>query len=88
MPARDIRADWITPIEAAELLQLHPKTVERACRRGALPAQRLAGRWVIARADVEAARSKLRPRLAMQTYRGHQRQRRQRFLEGATNTAA
>jgi len=60
--------DFFTVAEAALLLHLHPKTVERACRRGDIPASRktsgqasassgTSGKgkgqaWLIARADL------------------------------------
>ena len=43
--------DWFSVSEAAQLLRMHRKTVERACRRGDLPAERRS-RWRIARADL------------------------------------
>lgn len=43
--------DWYTVSEAALLLHVHRKTVERACRRGDIPAERRS-RWRIARADL------------------------------------
>lgn len=55
--------DHFTVAEAALLLHLHPKTVERACRRGDIPAFRKTSEragsssgkglaWLIARADL------------------------------------
>jgi hypothetical protein len=68
---KDLRSrspEYLTVAEAAILLDVHPKTVERACRRGDIPASRkvsersvaLSGKgqgqaWQIARADLYQA---------------------------------
>jgi hypothetical protein len=52
-------ADLLTVDQAAALLLLTPASVRHHCRRGTLPARRLAGVWLIRRAD--AARFVRRP---------------------------
>ena len=41
--------DYITAIEAARRLQVHPETVNRLCRQGDLEAQKFHNRWLITR---------------------------------------
>lgn len=53
MPGKDIQPhpprEWLTSAEAAELVRVHPKTIERACRRGALEAVRPGRGWIVNR---------------------------------------
>lgn len=83
MPQTDIQREWITAREAAALLQVHPKTVQRACRRGLLRAELLSGTWLIARGGLEEALQgplrnapALRPELFDRTEKGMPRKRR------------
>ena len=43
--------DYVTAIEAAQRLRVHPETVKRLCRQGDLPARKLRNTWLI-RSDV------------------------------------
>ena len=43
--------DYVTALEAAHRLHVHPETVKRLCRQGDLPAQKLHNTWLI-RSDV------------------------------------
>jgi len=70
-----------TTSEAASFLSVGRATIERACRRGDIPAERVEGRWLIRREDLlkatdpaitPAARSDLRDR----TVKGTPRKRR------------
>jgi len=73
-----------TVAEAAAFLRLHPKTIERACRRGELPATRVGRAWRISREELlrmllgAFGRSSpaLRPELQIETAKGQPRQRR------------
>ncbi|MGH9883895.1 MAG: helix-turn-helix domain-containing protein [bacterium] len=83
MPVRDIWCEWITAREAAALLSVHPKTVQRACKRGAIRAQLLGGTWLIPRVGLEEALQgalrdapALRPELLERTNKGQPRKRR------------
>lgn len=86
--ARDLEADrdyYLVP-EVAALLRLHPKTVERAIRRGDIPGRREEGdrRWRIPRTELltalvgEFGRTSpaLRPSLQQRTLAGLERRRR------------
>jgi excisionase family DNA binding protein len=73
-----------TVAQVAALLQLHPKTVERAFRRGDIPAERCGRRWRISREALFRALVEgfgvdspaLRPELRDRTLKGRPRQRR------------
>ena len=39
--------DYLTAIEAAHRLHVHPETVKRLCRQGDLPAQKFRNTWLI-----------------------------------------
>ena len=41
--------DYLTAIEAARRLKVHPETVKRLCRQGDLPAQKFRNTWLIQR---------------------------------------
>lgn len=80
MPAKDKRpSDWLTVVEAAELVSLHPKTIERACRGGALAAERFARVWMINRRallEYWMASQAANPALRKQTAKGAKRKNR------------
>jgi len=77
-------ARWFDTGEVAALLHLDRKAVERAFRRGDIPAERNGGRWrieaaALVRAIVDgfgATSPALRPALRTKTLRGRPRQRR------------
>jgi excisionase family DNA binding protein len=47
--------EYLTPEQAAQKLQLHPKTVRRLLNEGKLPGQRIGGRhWRISAAALRA----------------------------------
>ena len=39
--------DYLTVVEAAEALAVHPGTVKRLCREGKLPAEKVHNTWLI-----------------------------------------
>src|SRR5262245_9130538 len=45
--------DTLTTEQAARLLHLHPKQVQRMAREGAIPASRIGRRWLFSRARIE-----------------------------------
>ncbi|GAT04913.1 helix-turn-helix domain-containing protein [Mycolicibacterium fortuitum] len=53
--ARELRVD-----EAARELRVHPQTIRRRIHDGSLPAVRVAGRFLIRRADLELLRVAVR----------------------------
>jgi len=77
-------ASVLTPAEAAVLLNVHTKTIERACRRGDIAASREGRRWRIRREDFLCAllygfgqtSPALRADLRERTLKGKPRQRR------------
>ena len=93
MPVTDIGREWITAREAAQLLSVHPKTVQRACRRGVIRAELLSGTWLIARVGLEEALQgvlrdapALRPELINRTNKGRPRKRRASMRSSRTTT--
>jgi excisionase family DNA binding protein len=79
VPEKDVEREWITAREAAQLLAVHPKAIQRACRRGAIRAELLGGAWLIARQGLEEALKgswALRPELIALTHKGRPRKRR------------
>jgi excisionase family DNA binding protein len=78
---QDFHRDWLTPAEAAAILGLHMKVIERACRRGVIAAERVGGRWHIPRAALlqaldPAVTPAVRDELQETTVRGTPRKRR------------
>lgn len=62
--------DTLTTREAAELLEVHPGSVDRMARTGRIRGVRLGGYWVLDRASVDAyVRARQRRRLPTQTSR-------------------
>ena len=52
MPRKDKPAparEWLTSAEAAELVGVHQKTIERVCRLGLLAAERPGRGWMVKR---------------------------------------
>ncbi len=49
----NIKEEYLTSAEAARILGLHPFAIQRLIRRGVLPAEKLANRWLIARSCIE-----------------------------------
>jgi hypothetical protein len=73
----------LTAKEAAALLGIAPRTVMRACQRGAVPgAFMFANAWAIPRSGVAALQAAMRPELATRTEKGRVRQRRPYLLLG------
>ena len=54
--------DYVTAIEAARRLQVHPETVKRLCRQGDLEAQKFHNTWLITRKVLEAFADAYDPR--------------------------
>lgn len=52
---------YLTVNEAAESLGIHQATLRNAIREGRLPSNRIYGKIVVARADMEAYRERTRP---------------------------
>lgn len=48
------KPEYLTKAQAGEIVQLHPKTIERAIQAGELPAYKLRGKVRIRRRDLEA----------------------------------
>ncbi len=44
---------YIASSEAAELLGIHPMAIQKLLREGKLPAEKVANRWLLRRADVQ-----------------------------------
>lgn len=81
MPQKDFHRDWLTPAEASAMVGLHVKTIERACRRGDIAAERVGGRWIIWRMSLLSALDPaitpaMRDELQPATVRGAPRKRR------------
>ena len=77
-------SEWLTVREAAELIGVDYKAVQRACQRGVLGAQRAGMSWLIPRRYAEAARQTIRTDLENVTRKGRPRRARQHLLRGAT----
>ena len=54
--------EYVTAIEAARHLQVHPETVKRLCRQGDLSAEKLRNTWLIHREVLDAFASTYDPR--------------------------
>ena len=54
--------DYVTAIEAARRLDVHPETVKRLCRQGDLPAQKFRNTWLIRREILDVFSSTYDPR--------------------------
>ncbi len=54
--------DYLTAMEAAHRLDVHPETVKRLCRQGDLPAQKFRNTWLIRRDDLDVFSSTYDPR--------------------------
>jgi excisionase family DNA binding protein len=84
----DRKREWLTVREAADLVGVDYKAIQRACQRGVLGAERLGSVWLIPRRNIEAARKTIRPELERRTRKGTPRRARQHFLRGATSTSS
>jgi excisionase family DNA binding protein len=78
--ATELPRALVTTKEAAAFLGLHPATIERACRRGYIPAELVDRRWLIRREDLllatdPAVTPAVRPDLQTQTQKGTPRKR-------------
>lgn len=82
----DRRSEWLTVREAAELVGIDYKAVQRACKRGVLGAERAGSCWLIPRRNIEEARKTIRADLVNVTRKGAPRRARQHFLRGATRS--
>jgi excisionase family DNA binding protein len=89
----DIGREWLTAKEVAALLSVHPKTVQRACRRGLIRAELAGGAWLIARAGLTEAiqgvlrdAPAMRPELTDRTNKGKPRKRRASIRSNRTTT--
>lgn len=49
--------DDISTFEAAEMLDLSPRSIARLCRKGRLKAKRMSGVWLVDRQSVEEYRT-------------------------------
>jgi len=47
------RPTFLASSEAADMLGIHHMTIQRLLRDGKLPAEKIANRWLLRRADVE-----------------------------------
>ena len=45
--------DFLTTLEAASTLNLHPGTIKRLCRQGKLRGEKVNGGWLISKTEVE-----------------------------------
>lgn len=45
--------EWISPAEAAELLGISDRRIRQLLNSGQLQGQRIGGRWVVSRADID-----------------------------------
>lgn len=50
---RRISDDFITSTEAARILGINPKALQKLLQKGRLPAEKIANRWLIPRVAVE-----------------------------------
>lgn len=83
MPGRDILSaverEWLLVQEAARLADVHPKTIERACRSGRLRGELIEGRWFVYRealVELYKAAGVSRPAVRKRTALGAKRRRR------------
>ncbi|MBI4339269.1 MAG: helix-turn-helix domain-containing protein [Chloroflexi bacterium] len=54
-------ADYLTIIQAAEVLRLHPETVKRLCRQGDIQASKVHNTWLIRKDTLAAFATTYRP---------------------------
>lgn len=55
-------ADYVTIIQAASVLRLHPETVKRLCRQGDIEAAKIHNTWLIHKDTLAAFASGYSPR--------------------------
>lgn len=53
---------YLTVIEAARRLRIHPETVKRLCRQGDIPATKIHNTWLIDRNKLEIFAGTYQPR--------------------------
>lgn len=53
--------DYLTIIQAARVLRLHPETVKRLCRQGDIPAAKVHNTWLIHKRDLASFSSTYKP---------------------------
>lgn len=53
--------NYLTIIEAAKSLRIHPDTVKRLCRQGDIPAVKLRNTWLIDKQTLEVFASTYQP---------------------------
>ena len=46
--------DFLTTVEAASTLNLHPGTIKRLCRQGKLRGEKVNNGWLIPKTEIEA----------------------------------
>jgi excisionase family DNA binding protein len=54
--------DYLTVIEAARRLGIHPDTVKRLCRQGDIPAVKLRNTWLVDRETLEVFAGTYQPK--------------------------
>lgn len=54
--------NYLTVIEAARRLRIHPDTVKRLCRQGDIPAVKLRNTWLIDREKLEVFSGTYQPK--------------------------
>ncbi|HEY4178431.1 MAG TPA: helix-turn-helix domain-containing protein [Kofleriaceae bacterium] len=80
--SQSVKQLYVTVQEAGALLEVPPRTVQRACRSGLIAGELVGGTWLIARTALEQAKESLRdapalrPELRDRTGRGTLRVRR------------
>ena len=60
---QDLRENYMSSSEAAKALGLRPFGIQKLIRRGNLPAEKIANRWLIPRAAVEEMAKTYVPRV-------------------------
>lgn len=59
---KGLRDAYISSAEAARILGIHPKAIHKLIKRGELPAEKVAGRWLIPKAFIIDFSKHYRPR--------------------------
>lgn len=53
--------DYVTVLDAAQVLGIHPETVKRLCRQGDLRASKVRNTWLIHKSDLATFRATYSP---------------------------